>query len=360
MIQHLELEQFTVFQHVRFEFGKHINVFHGENGTGKTHVLKVLYSELHGTFDVSGPPEDADARIWHHTTTKSLQDIFQIPDLRPLVRVPHSKDRQTAIAVGGQEFRSEIPGRIPSSRFADVFLADPGPKEHASRSVFVPTRELLSIYRGFVSLYDNVAVPFERTWRDTCSLLGRPLLRGPALAAIQSLLDPLEHELGGKVILTGGDELAIERPDGTTLSAHMEAEGRRKLAMLVRLIANGSITPGSALFWDEPEANLNPVLIKKIAAILFSLSRAGIQIFIATHSLFLMREIHVLQGYAAEKLDIRYFGLHREAGEVTVQQGPDIADSGDVAALDEELLQSERYMDLAMGLPAPKPASEAT
>ncbi|MBI2690093.1 MAG: hypothetical protein HYX27_27625 [Acidobacteria bacterium] len=32
--------------------------------------------------------------------------------------------------------------------------------------VFLPTRELVSIYPGFVTLYERSEVPFEETWRD--------------------------------------------------------------------------------------------------------------------------------------------------------------------------------------------------
>ncbi len=365
MIQYLELEQFTVFQHVRFEFGKHINVFHGENGTGKTHVLKAMYSVMRaltpGPRDRANGEVHVDERLLRAQNDKLL-GVFKAGGLNGLVSLGGARSGTAAVKmqVGGKDNVIDYRIRALASQTTTSELTTSPGLRLTAPSVFLPTRELLSVYTGFVSLYDNVAVPFEETWRDTCSLLGRPLLRGEAQASIQALLEPIEAELGGRVTLNAGDQMVIERPDGSSVPAHMEAEGRRKLAMLARLIANGSISAESALFWDEPESNLNPAIIKKLAAILFSLSRHGVQIFLATHSLFLMREIHVLQGYATEKLDIRYFGLHRTAAGVTVDQGPDIADSGDVAALDEELLQSERYMDLAMGLPAPKPASEAT
>ena len=40
----LKLENFTVFDKVDMKFNSGINIFVGENGTGKTHILKVLYS----------------------------------------------------------------------------------------------------------------------------------------------------------------------------------------------------------------------------------------------------------------------------------------------------------------------------
>jgi hypothetical protein len=36
------------------------------------------------------------------------------------------------------------------------------------------------------------------------------------------------------------------------------AEGYRKLAMLIFLLRYGVLERGSTLFWDEPEANLEP------------------------------------------------------------------------------------------------------
>ena len=37
-----------------------------------------------------------------------------------------------------------------------------------------------------------------------------------------------------------------------------DAEGVRKISGLYRLIQNGWLKPGTTLFWDEPEANINP------------------------------------------------------------------------------------------------------
>ena len=38
------------------------------------------------------------------------------------------------------------------------------------------------------------------------------------------------------------------------------------------------------LFWDEPEANINPELMPILVDILIELQRCGVQIFLATHS----------------------------------------------------------------------------
>ena len=43
-LEQLHLENFTVFRKLDLKFCRGINVLIGENGTGKTHLLKVLYA----------------------------------------------------------------------------------------------------------------------------------------------------------------------------------------------------------------------------------------------------------------------------------------------------------------------------
>jgi hypothetical protein len=44
MLESLILRNFTAFSEADFEFAPGLNVIVGENGTGKTHILKVAYS----------------------------------------------------------------------------------------------------------------------------------------------------------------------------------------------------------------------------------------------------------------------------------------------------------------------------
>ena len=100
------------------------------------------------------------------------------------------------------------------------------------------------------------------------------------------------------------------------------------------------------LFWDEPEANLNPTMIKVIARTILNLCRSQIQVFIASHSLFLIRELDILlQTKDFQNVASRFFGLHKTGDEVAVKQGESVDDIGEIAALQEELSQSDRYLE---------------
>ena len=46
-----------------------------------------------------------------------------------------------------------------------------------------------------------------------------------------------------------------------------------------------------------------------------------------------------------EKRKCQFFGLHGDPAGTTLQQGSGIDDIGDIAALDEEIEQSDRYLE---------------
>jgi len=190
-------------------------------------------------------------------------------------------------------------------------------------AIFLPSRETLAMYEGFIQAYETRELSFDETYRDICVLLsGSPLL-GPRLARARSLAEPLEKILGGSVRLTG-NRFYLTSPEGN-LEAHLVAEGHRKLASLTHLVLNGSLLQNSVLFWDEPEANLNPRLVSVVAEILRKLAAFGIQIFVSTHDYLLTSELSMAMEFSelfptAESADIRFFGLS-VSPDFTVQTG---------------------------------------
>ena len=123
------------------------------------------------------------------------------------------------------------------------------------------------------------------------------------------------------------------------------AEGFRKLGMLARLVATGIFIDKGFLFWDEPEANLNPKLVQQVAQSILALCSGGVQVFIATHSLFLLRELEILLASGpSHAVESNFVGLHRGQNGVFAKQGKTVDEIGDIAALDETLRQSDRFL----------------
>ena len=211
--------------------------------------------------------------------------------------------------------------------------------------VYFPTRELLTIYPGFVSLYERTSLEFEESWRDTCVLLGLPLTRGPREERTRSLLAPLEDSLGGKVVEEGG-RFYLRVAGGGRFEMPLVAEGMRKLAMLARLVANGTLFESGFLFWDEPEANLNPRVLRHVAMTIAQLARSGVQVFVGTHSLYLMKELEILKRNDPDQFPpMQFVSLAKTADGVQARSGEFLEDLTDLAILDESIAQSDRYLD---------------
>ena len=345
MLKKMHIKNLTVFSDVKLDFGRNLNVIVGENGAGKTHLLKMAYCALATSWEEGrkpNPPTPTKSLLQGRLANK-LVNVFRPEALGRLAKRRQGRER---CDIQLNYFRPELDmafGFATNSK-SEVSI-DTLPEQWLDTApAYLPTRELLTIYPNFVAVYESHYLEFEETWRDTCLLLGAPLRKGPAERRIRALLQPLEKAMQGSIELDKNGRFYLNNGSGR-MEMPLVAEGLRKLGMLSRLIATGALLSKGCLFWDEPEANLNPRLIKQLAKTIVELSCGGIQVFIATHSLFLLREIEiVLSSYTTEPPDAQFFGLHAGIEGVSVMQGSTIDDIGDITALEESLLQSDRYL----------------
>ncbi|WP_258065614.1 AAA family ATPase [Rathayibacter tritici] len=169
--------------------------------------------------------------------------------------------------------------------------------------------------------------------------------RGPRQERAKKLLAPLEESLGGSVVEEGG-RFYLKVPGGGKYEMPLVAEGMRKLAMLARLIANGTLFDSGFLFWDEPEANLNPRVLRHVARTISQLARSGVQVFVGTHSLYLMKELEILKrNEAADFPPMQFVTLSPGEDGVRTTVGQYLEELEHLASLDESLAQSDRYLD---------------
>ena len=105
------------------------------------------------------------------------------------------------------------------------------------------------------------------------------------------------------------------------LEFNLVAEGLRKIALLWQLIKNGTLEKGSVLFWDEPEANINPKYIPVLAELLIMLETEGVQIFVSTHDYFLSKYIEVKRRQDSK---LQYISLYKnENNKVLCEIAPE-------------------------------------
>lgn len=125
--------------------------------------------------------------------------------------------------------------------------------------------------------------------------------------------------MSGKIIQEN-NKFYLKQPNLGKLEMGLLAEGYRKIATIVQLIANGTIQENTILFWDEPEANINPKMLPVLSKLFIQLARMGVQLFISTHSYFIMQDLGLFAEYEnEEQLDIQFTSLYFEDGVVKVE-----------------------------------------
>ena len=123
----------------------------------------------------------------------------------------------------------------------------------------------------------------------------------------------IESICGGHFIFYGGGRVTFIR-NNIEYSANVIAGGFRKLGVLARLLETSAINPSISdpLFWDEPDLNLNPILMKPLVAILLDISRIGQQIVLTTHDYAIVRWFDLLMN--EQKRDhIRFHSLIQDS-----------------------------------------------
>jgi hypothetical protein len=292
---------FGPFADARVDCVDGLNVFIGENSTGKSHAMKAIYAVLEALrrakagnaksvaaaleeklAGVFRPDEDAVSRLIRRASSGTVAELS----------LESTKHARCTIGISAQ-------GQVSVSKAW-------GPK----RAVYLPTREILSMYPGFVSLYREREISFDETYYDACIALGAPRLRGAPRSGPETLAKMLRDALGGHTVFTGDRFYVKFMGDRARMEAHLVAEGLRKIATLERLVVNGSLMRQGYFFWDEPEANLNPKLTAVVAEGLRELAANGVQVFVTTHDYLLTKQLDLLSA-TARNPPTRFFLFRR-------------------------------------------------
>jgi energy-coupling factor transporter ATP-binding protein EcfA2 len=356
MINSIELKNFAAFEDLSIDFSPKINVIIGENSCGKTQLLKAAYA-LNFTQSKIGLGEVVTKSEINTLLVDKLLGLFK-PDSEKVGGVCNKQAEAKATTFlnlmngSDEQFGCEI-----SSSLASTAKVTGNHKLAADSGIFIPTKEVLSLLPAIANRQVNdshLKALFDDTVFDLCNrLLVQPqddlekqLNEDPRLG---SLLPDLAKAINGQYEIKGasqrfvsGQYTEVSRSnsqsrqarfysDGTTqkftpnktgaFSTSMTAEGYRKIGVLQRLLENGelSLADDSPLFWDEPESNMNPKLMKAVVTCLLELSRNGKQIILASHDYVLLKWFDLLVD-TGKGDHIRYHALLRNSdGEVEVE-----------------------------------------
>lgn len=317
-IEKISLKNITVFEKLDISFSQGINILIGENGTGKTHIMKILYAisqDRKGLLDLfknrykemATEIKVLDEQQVEKTLKNMNVEIMSVltrgsfiieyfssnkPEFSNLVRNKERTDLKNKLhdteemRLVDNDITLEYDNEIFEIGFESDNLLSIAHKqkkldEKRNDFIFIPAKDIISHSKGFASTYNFREIAFDKTYYDIILYAQKGNLK-KIDPQMDECLKILEKVIGGKVELDG-DQFYLKKKGGLTIEFNYEAEGFKKLGLLYRLISNGSISNGSVLFWDEPESNINPIMAPIVVDVLLKLRKAGVQIFIATH-----------------------------------------------------------------------------
>jgi predicted ATPase len=271
-IERIEIKDFLVFKgDFSADFCPGVNVFIGGNGTGKTTLLKTLFTGYLSNF----AGRDFDEFISDYFGPNVVY-----PDIGHINVLPDDSNRDKEFLTHGL--------------------------------VFIPEKDILEHSKGLLTFIENKQTGFNALYRNVLiSAMDIPTREQTEMQ--KSVGQKISDIIGGKVIWEQSEgSFYTLKTDGTKIPFANEASGFKKIGYLGLLVASGQLSSGSILFWDEPENSLNPELMPKLVEILLELAKSGVQIFIATHSYSLTRWFDIKN----DDNQLKLFDLYKNDGKI--------------------------------------------
>jgi predicted ATPase len=326
-IDKLHLVNFTAFKDLEMEFSPGINAIIGENATGKTHVLKVLYAgSRHSEYKVKD--RHMGILLWSLLSSalkpamgnnKSL--LYKHRNVHAAIDIHHSN--------GSKPHYELMPDALfgEGSHPMEGYTGTGEVQEY--NSCFIPANEFLSHARDFKATYDKKLLHFDLTYYH---------LSDKVFDLWERKLDKQAQDVLAKIWSATGRSLEVDQLDfylddgEIRVEIPLSALGHCKLATLEILLLTNNIKRNSILLWDEPEANFNPKLMKKVVEIMLMLEEMGVQIFFATHDYVVLKWLDLL---AKPENHVKYHALyHRTLGDIHCESSDDLLKIENNAILD--------------------------
>ena len=288
MINQIKLNNFGPLTGIHWSSLGKINLIIGGNGSGKTFLLKAIYSSLRTLEEYKRGDEQRSASeiLW-----EKLYWTFQAEKIGDLVSKGADAPLSSAITIDQEVFSYSF-GKDTSKQISSLDNLVP---PRASNSIFLPAKEVLSLHQIILKSREQDKVfGFDDTYFDLAKALRISTSKGRNYDEFAKSRRQLEEILGGVVEYdeASGRWLFVKGrhkfPIGVT------AEGIKKIAILDTLLGNRYLDTNSVVLIDEPESALHPTAISQLLDIVAMLAERGIQFFMASHSYFVVKKLYLI------------------------------------------------------------------
>ena len=314
-----QIEQFMLFETLDIDWASNINIISGNNNTGKTALLKLLYASIKAFHDIHNSKGEPTKEKSIETLVNKLNGCYR-PDANAVGRLVKRKrgSNRAEIEILLEDSNSIKYGFGSMQTNRIDLLSYPDASFKNVDGIYLPPKEIISAFENFAALYSEYHIAFEEMYYDLARILDRPLKKGPNTSEQNSVIRNLENILNGSIILSD-KKFYLYVKDMGNFEMGLVSEGYRKLSTIMYLILNGSLGKNSILFWDEPETNMNPKMIDPMVKAIVELAKMGVQVFVTTHDYFVQQGFGLAATYpqnSHSKIDIKFISLYKQDDQI--------------------------------------------
>ena len=147
---------------------------------------------------------------------------------------------------------------------------------------------------------------------DLISLVNKNIKSNDENTELKLIEQEINTTLGGSLDVTDSGEISFK--DSITsknININLTATGVTNLGLIGMLLNKNVISKGSFVFVDEPEVNLHPAWQKIMIEILYKLSKEGVNVVIASHSIDMMKYIENIMNSLGDEEVKEHFAINR-------------------------------------------------
>jgi len=299
-----------------------INLIIGKNDTGKTGLLKLLYSTVKSLEIYSKKVKTTEAVFSKELADKMLNTFMPRNNgLGDLVQKGSREKLSVDLSINADSgYSQDIHfsfGERTEKKIPDCSGNIKPMPEKTINALFIPAKEVLTAFSDIRIIREQeYGVGFDDTYLDLIKSLDIPTKGGNIGNGLKSVNKSLEELFDGKIEQTGkADQPFIFKKGNQKFAIQQTAEGIKKIGILTTLINNRQLGKGTILFMDEPETALHPDAVRQMIDMLVAMSKAGVQIFLASHNYFVIKQL--ANSSKRENIDTLYWSLERENGQPT-------------------------------------------
>lgn len=291
-IESVKMENYGNIRLFECDTFSNINLIIGENATGKTFILKALYSAIRSMEDYK---RGDDIRSMNEILSEKLRWTFQVDKLGDIAN--RSANRPLSFNLKTSHETNSLEYQLSQSANTKVGSVIAPNEQKTGNSVFIPAKEVLSLFSVILKSREvDKAFGFDDTYYDLAKALRIAPSKGKNFSVFAKARTELKNVINGKVDYDENNgKWYYKNKNGQKFSIGATAEGVKKISIMDRLLANGYLNKESVLFIDELEAALHPKAICEFLDMITVISHEmGIQVFISTHSYFVIKKLFLI------------------------------------------------------------------